>query len=252
MRDGAMSRRDTIIIAVLVNAGLLMLLFATAMRSKDDTQLDPPHVLQLAESSTQTIEKQPILLPKEEIDHVLNQYATAPTFVETKNDELIAIENHPAMPVVAAPIANNAPQVQTQSLAPSIQSSASSTSQLKNSGTVLVTVKKGDYLDKIARNNGTTVNEIVKVNQLDSTQLKIGQVLKVPVQSTTTVTREENKATENKTVSNEPEYYIVKSGDNPWLIASKNQVKLDDLLRLNNLDDQKAKRLKAGDKLRIR
>jgi hypothetical protein len=31
----------------------------------------------------------------------------------------------------------------------------------------------------------------------------------------------------------------------------KNQMKVDELLRLNNLDEEKAKRLKPGDQLRI-
>jgi LysM repeat protein len=50
----------------------------------------------------------------------------------------------------------------------------------------------------------------------------------------------------------EPEYYIVKSGDNPWTIARKFHIKFEDLLRLNNLDQEKAKNLKIGQKLRIK
>lgn len=50
----------------------------------------------------------------------------------------------------------------------------------------------------------------------------------------------------------QPEYYVIKSGDNPWTIARKFHIKFEDLLRLNNLDEEKAKNLKIGQKLRIR
>ena len=47
-------------------------------------------------------------------------------------------------------------------------------------------------------------------------------------------------------------FYTVKQGDNPWTIAVKNQLKVDELLKLNDLNDEKARRLRPGDKLRIR
>ncbi len=47
------------------------------------------------------------------------------------------------------------------------------------------------------------------------------------------------------------EYYIVKPGDNPWTIAKKNHMRVEDLLRLNNMDQAKAKKLRPGDRLRI-
>jgi hypothetical protein len=59
------------------------------------------------------------------------------------------------------------------------------------------------------------------------------------------------KTSESKVVD-EGKYYIVKSGDNPWSIAIKNHIKFDELLRLNHLDEEKAKKLKPGDKLRIK
>lgn len=61
----------------------------------------------------------------------------------------------------------------------------------------------------------------------------------------------ETKQVEAK-VQEEGKYYIVKSGDNPWSIAIKNHIKFDELLRLNHLDEDKAKKLKPGDKLRIK
>jgi len=48
------------------------------------------------------------------------------------------------------------------------------------------------------------------------------------------------------------EYYVVKSGDNPWTIARKFHINFADLLKLNDLDEDKAKNLKIGQKIRIR
>ncbi len=56
---------------------------------------------------------------------------------------------------------------------------------------------------------------------------------------------------ENKNIK-DAKYYIVKHGDNPWTIAVKNKIKVEELLRLNNLDESKAKKLKPGDQLRIK
>lgn len=41
-------------------------------------------------------------------------------------------------------------------------------------------VKSGDTLYKIAQNNGTTVTDIVNLNNLPTTNLSIGQVLLIP------------------------------------------------------------------------
>jgi LysM repeat protein len=50
----------------------------------------------------------------------------------------------------------------------------------------------------------------------------------------------------------EPQYYIVKEGDNPWKIAKKFNIKFEELLERNNLDEEKARNLKVGQKLRIK
>ncbi len=50
----------------------------------------------------------------------------------------------------------------------------------------------------------------------------------------------------------QPEYYIVKSGDSPWKIARKFHLDFEDLLKMNGLNEEKAKNLKIGQKLRIR
>ncbi len=120
--------------------------------------------------------------------------------------------------------------------------------QVERTNTLEIIVKQGDSLDKIAKNYRTSVSELMKINRLVDSRLHIGQILYVP---------EVEQIVESKPVPASPstnsnlKYYIVKHGDNPWTIAIKNGIKVEELLKLNNLDESKAKKLKPGDKLRI-
>ncbi|MCG8600954.1 MAG: LysM peptidoglycan-binding domain-containing protein [Verrucomicrobiales bacterium] len=46
-----------------------------------------------------------------------------------------------------------------------------------------------------------------------------------------------------------PQTYVIKSGDNPWLIAKNHGIKLDALLKANDIKDPK--NLKIGDRLTL-
>lgn len=78
-------------------------------------------------------------------------------------------------------------------------------------------VVKGDSLYAIARKFNTTVDEIKKLNNLTSNTLSIGQVLKIPTEST-------NKLT-----------YTVKKGDTLYSIARTYNTTVDKIKSLNNL-----------------
>ncbi|MEK7339785.1 MAG: LysM peptidoglycan-binding domain-containing protein, partial [Verrucomicrobiota bacterium] len=97
-------------------------------------------------------------------------------------------------------------------------------------------------LEKIARQYHTTVHEIMQLNGLQTSHLRIGQVLKIP----------SNNHVLNPSPVLETAYYIVKEGDNPSTIAKKNNIKLENLLNLNEMSEEKARKLRPGDKLRIR
>jgi membrane-bound lytic murein transglycosylase D len=84
-------------------------------------------------------------------------------------------------------------------------------------------VKKGDSLGIIAGKNSTTTKKIMAHNHLTSTDLYIGQVLKIPAD-----TNKNNK-------KNSLEIYKVKSGDTPFTISKAFNVPLEKLLRLNQL-----------------
>lgn len=85
----------------------------------------------------------------------------------------------------------------------------------------LYTVKNGDSLYKIAQNNNTTVSELMNLNNLSTTTLSIGQVLKLPNTSGTT---------------NSSNLYTVQSGDSLYKIAQNNNTTVNELMKLNNLN----------------
>jgi peptidoglycan endopeptidase LytF len=260
-----MSRRDTIIIAVLVNAGLLMVLFATAMRSnkKEENQgaelADASPTKEMVSSFQGNDLMQPLAMPESNIlDAPLSLQAPAMgnsgdlfdgALATTEEIDIpIATNSLPAAPVQAAPTLVAPPVAAPLVVTPAVKKEESVVAS-----NATVTVKKGDVLEKIAKNNGTSVAAIMKTNNLQSTNLKIGQVLKMPAGS---VKKESAAVAKTSTpasgTSSSSEYYTVKEGDNPWLIASRNNVKLDELLKLNGMDEQKAKKLRPGDRLRIR
>jgi membrane-bound lytic murein transglycosylase D len=87
---------------------------------------------------------------------------------------------------------------------------------------VTYVVVKGDSLWEIAKRFRTTTTVIQSLNQLNNSQLRIGQVLKVPTGS---------MASEFTTTHT----YRVRKGDSPYLIARRHQMNLAEFLKLNNL-----------------
>ena len=82
------------------------------------------------------------------------------------------------------------------------------------------TVQRGDTLYSIAAKLGTTVQELTSLNNLTSSNLSIGQVLRIP-------TKEIQEDEEN--------IYIVKPGDSLYAIARDNNTTVDEIKLLNNL-----------------
>lgn len=222
-----MTRKDTIIVAVLVNSALLITLFVTAIKGDD---IPSPSM------ASEPVEIHPIALPepkikeqsveKKEIEQVLKEFSEkAVVKEEAKSPAIDFAKELEAITKAAAP----AKEVKVQ----------------RGSDGKKVTVQKGDTLEKIARANQVSVDEIYSHNHLTTSVLQIGQVLKIPQ-------AHQVKTAVVSSAPSEENFYIVKQGDNPWSIAVKNHMKLDELLRLNDLNEEKARRLRPGDKLRIR
>jgi len=248
-----MNRRDTIIIAVLLNASLLAILFVMAVNNDDvfdphdaahaivdvteHTMSAPQEILAVASTNAQLTSTQ----TGDEIDNALKQYADNPQLILVDDEADHTVKESPEVPpaVTTTPPQNPAPQPSTH------------TPQI-----VEITVKKGDALEKIARANNTTVEAIKKASHLTSNKLNIGQILKVPVgmKKSSPEKAEDKEVTqkETKNISEAEELYTIKSGDNPWKIAKQFHVKFDELLKMNNLDEDKARNLKVGDKIRVK
>jgi len=84
--------------------------------------------------------------------------------------------------------------------------------------TINYTVKKGDSLYKIANSYNTTVTNLINLNNLTTTALFIGQVLKVPVSNA------------DSSIS-----YTVKKGDSLYSIAKTYNTTVDAIKKKNNL-----------------
>lgn len=254
-----MNRRDMIIVATLMNTGLLAVLFMMAIQSDNTSSNESPVVsqaipqAQIAESTIPSSVLEPILphessIPMaktsrhDELDKVINTYSNVvpPTPVIMEDD--LFQDEVKEEPLVAARAVHQVGNVEE----PEVVASSSSDFDVK--------VKSGDSLDKIARANKTSVKAIKRANNLQNDKLKIGQVLKIPKGSDV----DEPKVQVAKATRVEPqtssgsEFYTIKSGDNPWKIAKQFGVRFDQLLKLNGLDEAKARRLKAGDKIRVR
>lgn len=246
-----MSRRDTIIISVLVNAALLAVLFITAVTSKkpdkEDVKLSASTNLEettidAKELFSANIDNKDAEAPKEEISPEIQKEFVS--LIEenqnVKKDEQTVLYK---LPEVAKSVETEKTVVSPVLTEPSIPKIL-----VDN---ITVTVKKGDTLEKIARANHVKIEDIIKINNLSNNFLKIGQALVMPAKNTQTTTAEK-KSTTPFIAKSQPEYYTIKVGDNPYTIAVKHNLKLSDILKINNLDEKKARKLKPGDKLRIR
>ena len=100
-------------------------------------------------------------------------------------------------------------------------------------------VKKGDTLYSIATRNNITVDQLKQLNNLSSNNLYIGQELQIPFNS---------DIDNNNNNMEEFTLYEVKKGDSLWLIAQKNNITVDELIKLNNLTSTI---LQIGDILKI-
>ena len=109
-------------------------------------------------------------------------------------------------------------------------------------------VKSGDSLYSISKLYNTTVDAIMNANNLQSTILSVGQILKIPIAS------EEYPATTKECYGEgyiEPQYetYTVKKGDNLYDIARRYNTTVINLMDLNNLTSTN---LDVGQVLKVR
>lgn len=230
-----MNRKDTIIIAVLLNVAVLAVLFVTAIHSGDEQANDSGDIGgTITSSAVVPTTSQPIAIASREASNEY-KFDLLMEDLDVDDDSLVQDDEWSLLT-----------DSSTEPTAPTLE-------EMPHQNVVDIVVKKGDSLDKIARANGTTVQSIKNLNALKNDKLKIGQQLKVDVGSSKKIASAEPVSPPPVALSNGTAmYYTLKSGDSPWKIAKQFHVNMDDLLRLNDLDEEKARNLKIGDKIRVR
>lgn len=81
-------------------------------------------------------------------------------------------------------------------------------------------VQKGDTLYQIAKKYGTTVADIMEINELTTTNLSVGQLLVIP---------------KRKNEIGEYDQYMVEAGDTLYGIAKATGTTVDELILINSL-----------------
>ncbi|WIH90865.1 LysM peptidoglycan-binding domain-containing protein [Brachyspira pilosicoli] len=121
-------------------------------------------------------------------------------------------------------------------------------------------VKNGDTLYGIAFSHGMTANEFLKLNNIDDPNkynLKVGETLKIKNNNDSNIERVENKDVEeikeniNTEKNNNYIDYKVKNGDTLYGIAFENDMSVNEFLKINNISDPIAYKLKVGETLKI-
>lgn len=236
-----MNRKHTILIAVMVNTGLLVILFITALATPEEVFLpSSPQMVEVSPFPPKLLEPE---TPKPLFTEALDQTLRLPLQPEIKPETKPAAA--PETPVLH-PLPSRAPE---PAPAP-VPLSEAPRPAAPSPDYIEIAVKKGDSLDKLAKEHHTSVSELIKINRLPSSFLRVGQQLKVPTQKQSSSAPK----TPAPIAKNEEalEFYTVKVGDNPWTIAMKHNMKVEELLRLNGLNEEKARKLKPGDRLRTK
>ncbi len=220
-----MTRKQTIIVAVLLNMTLLTVLFMTTAKEEEVYQ-EPKAVAE--ETTSRPYQEDPAIARRKAA--MAQARASLLQGANTTSAASLAQEHKQ--------------ETKTALSKPSITHKLPPVQETPPSSTKEIVVKKGDRLETIAKTHGVSVREIIECNSLPDTNIWEHQRLHIPEKKQVSAVKSVEKPAEK--------YYTVKVGDNPWTIAMKHQMKLQDLLQLNNLDEKKARRLKPGDRLKIR
>lgn len=110
------------------------------------------------------------------------------------------------------------------------------------------TVKNGDNLWEISKKFNVSIEDIKRLNNLNNDKLKIGMKLEIPNNPAKKINNKNNKnQVKNKGMTTK--YHTVKKGENLFRIAMKYNISVDEIKRLNNMNDDK---LTIGQKLIVK
>lgn len=246
-----MNRKELVIITLIVNMALLGLLFVTAYRVEDPVEQieHPAHAQPMQAAITPKEQKgsKTAIAEKaadsaffiEEADNVLRDYAVSYGIAQKSRPVDDIADGLVAM-------AKKEPSVHLHQPAKVVEDTSDAAASNES-----YLVKKGDFLEKIAKAHGTTIEAIKTANKLSNDNLRVGQQLLIPQTKTAAVAsnRAESTSSQEKL---EDGLYRMKSGDNPWKIAKQFHIDVEELLKLNNLDEASARNLRPGNVLRVK
>ena len=122
-------------------------------------------------------------------------------------------------------------------------------------------VEPGDSLSAIADKLGTSLEELIRLNDLaDPSRLEVGQVLKVPARAGTSgsatprapsTPRSTPRPRTTPQPDGETQTYVVQSGDNASDIADRFGVTLEELAEANDTTVSELRSLEVGQELKI-
>lgn len=245
-----MTRRDTIISAALINAGLLVILFVCALGVEDSLEQKAAHasLIPSLQSSgavnaggSGSVSNQSVISDSSSEIIALNEVKEPIVVVVQKGERLDTIAAAHGVSVERLVDFNRLSSTQLvvgqQIQIPATEAASSSlyTAQANESSVVMetpsapfapITPKPRAPVKKVASASGGSSD------QHGPSMPKGGS--------------------QSGPKSSAPQYHYVQKGENPWIIGKKYGISVDALLKLNHLDEATARKLRQGDRLRVK
>ncbi|MCP1451649.1 LysM peptidoglycan-binding and 3D domain-containing protein [Priestia megaterium] len=129
---------------------------------------------------------------------------------------------------------------QTLQIGSTSTDSSSSSTPTTTSSNHTYTVKSGDTLYRIAKNNGTSVQQLKEWNNLSSHLIYVNQVLKISGTGTVSSSpsapvQEKTNETQASPAPGNSKSYKVQPGDTMWSVAQRHGISISQLKQWNNL-----------------
>ena len=129
---------------------------------------------------------------------------------------------------------------QTLQIGSTSTDSSSSSTPTTTSSNHTYTVKSGDTLYRIAKNNGTSVQQLKEWNNLSSHLIYVNQVLKISGTGTVSSSpsapvQEKTNETQASPAPSNSKSYKVQPGDTIWSVAQRHGISISQLKQWNNL-----------------
>lgn len=129
---------------------------------------------------------------------------------------------------------------QTLQIGSTSTDSSSSSTPTTTSSNHTYTVKSGDTLYRIAKNNGTSVQQLKEWNNLSSHLIYVNQMLKISGTGTVSSSpsapvQEKSNETQASPAPSNSKSYKVQPGDTMWSVAQRHGISISQLKQWNNL-----------------